>query len=37
MDVPLKPLNPRLYLCQVNIIDDVTGTFAGDFTLPSTV
>ena len=28
MDVPLQPLKPGLYLCQVNIIDDVSGTFA---------
>src|SRR5689334_19381262 len=28
MDVPLQPLNPGLYLSQVNIIDDVSGTFA---------
>jgi len=27
MDVPLQPLKPGLYLCQVNI-DDVSGTFA---------
>ena len=28
MDVPLQPLKPGLYLCQVNIIDDISGTFA---------
>jgi hypothetical protein len=28
MDVPLQPLKPGLYLCQVNIIDDVSGTYA---------
>jgi len=28
MDVPLQPLKPGLYLCQVNILDDVSGTFA---------
>jgi VWFA-related protein len=28
MDVPLQPLKPGLYLCQVNIIDDVAGNFA---------
>jgi len=28
MDLPLQPLKPGLYLCQVNIIDDVSGTFA---------
>jgi VWFA-related protein len=28
MDVPLQALKPGLYLCQVNIIDDVSGTFA---------
>src|SRR5215469_15278976 len=28
MDVPLQALKPGLYLCQVNIIDYVSGTFA---------
>src|SRR5205823_166369 len=28
MDVPLQPLKPGLYLCQLNIIDDISGTFA---------
>jgi hypothetical protein len=28
MDVPLQLLKPGLYVCQVNIIDDVSGTFA---------
>jgi len=28
MDVPLQALKPGLYLCQLNIIDDVSGTFA---------
>jgi len=28
MDVPLQTLKPGLYLCQVNIIDDVAGSFS---------
>ncbi len=28
MDVPLQALKPGLYLCQVNVIDDVSGNFA---------
>jgi VWFA-related protein len=28
IDMPLQPLKPGLYLCQVNVIDDVAGTFA---------
>ncbi len=28
MDLPLQALNPGLYLCQVNVIDDVAGTFS---------
>ena len=28
MDVPLEALKPGLYLCQVNVIDDVSGNFA---------
>ncbi len=28
MDVPLQALKPGLYLCQVNVIDDVAGSFA---------
>ncbi|HEY6946629.1 MAG TPA: VWA domain-containing protein [Candidatus Acidoferrum sp.] len=28
MDVPLQSLKPGLYLCQVNVIDDVAGNFA---------
>lgn len=28
IDVPLQALNPGLYLCQVNVIDDVAGSFA---------
>ena len=28
MDVPLQALKPGLYLCQVNVIDDVAGNFA---------
>ncbi len=28
MDVPLQTLKPGLYLCQVNVIDDVAGNFA---------
>ena len=28
MDVPLQVLKPGLYLCQVNVIDDVAGSFA---------
>ncbi len=28
IDVPLQSLNPGLYLCQVNVIDDVAGSFS---------
>jgi hypothetical protein len=28
MEVPLQALKPGLYLCQVNVIDDVSGNFA---------
>jgi hypothetical protein len=28
MDLPLQSLKPGLYLCQVNVIDDVAGTFS---------
>jgi len=28
MDVPLQRMKPGLYLCQVNVIDDVAGNFA---------
>jgi VWFA-related protein len=28
MDVPLQALKPGLYLCQVNVIDDVAGSFS---------
>jgi VWFA-related protein len=28
MDLPLQPLKPGLYVCQVNVIDDVSGNFA---------
>ncbi|HET7108377.1 MAG TPA: VWA domain-containing protein [Candidatus Acidoferrum sp.] len=28
IDVPLQSLKPGLYLCQVNVIDDVSGTFS---------
>jgi len=28
MDLPLQGLKPGLYLCQVNVIDDVSGSFA---------
>jgi VWFA-related protein len=28
IDFPLQPLKPGLYLCQVNVIDDVAGSFA---------
>jgi VWFA-related protein len=28
MDLPLQSLKPGLYLCQVNVIDDVAGSFA---------
>src|SRR6266478_5469194 len=28
MDLPLEALKPGLYLCQVNVIDDVAGSFA---------
>jgi hypothetical protein len=28
IDMPLQSLKPGLYLCQVNVIDDVAGTFA---------
>ena len=28
IDVPLEALKPGLYLCQVNVIDDVSGNFA---------
>jgi VWFA-related protein len=28
MDLPLQPLKPGLYICQVNVIDDVSGNFA---------
>ena len=28
MDLPLQNLNPGFYLCQVNIIDDVAGSFS---------
>jgi VWFA-related protein len=28
IDLPLQALKPGLYLCQVNVIDDVAGTFA---------
>jgi len=28
IDVPLQALKPGLYLCQVNVIDDVAGSFA---------
>jgi len=28
MDLPLQALKPGLYLCQVNVIDDVAGSFS---------
>ncbi|HKM67616.1 MAG TPA: VWA domain-containing protein [Candidatus Acidoferrum sp.] len=28
IDFPLQPLKPGLYLCQVNVIDDVAGSFS---------
>jgi len=28
IDVPLQSLKPGLYLCQVNVIDDVAGSFS---------
>ena len=28
MDLPLQPLKPGLYICQVNVIDDISGNFA---------
>ena len=28
IDVPLEALKPGLYLCQVNVIEDVSGNFA---------
>jgi len=28
IDLPLLPLKPGLYLCQVNVIDDVAGSFS---------
>jgi len=28
IDLPLQALKPGLYLCQVNVIDDVAGTFS---------
>jgi hypothetical protein len=28
MDLPLQSLKPGLYLCQVNVIDDVAGSFS---------
>jgi VWFA-related protein len=28
IDLPLQPLKPGLYVCQVNVIDDVAGNFA---------
>jgi hypothetical protein len=28
IDVPLQALKPGLYVCQVNVIDDVSGNFA---------
>jgi hypothetical protein len=28
IDLPLQTLKPGLYLCQVNVIDDVAGSFA---------
>jgi VWFA-related protein len=28
MDLPLQPLKPGLYVCQVNVIDDISGNFA---------
>jgi VWFA-related protein len=28
IDLPLQPLKPGLYLCQVNVIDDVAGSFS---------
>jgi len=28
MDLPLQSLKPGLYLCQVNVIDDVVGSFS---------
>ncbi len=27
-DVPLAPLNPGIYVCQVNVIDDAGGSFS---------
>jgi hypothetical protein len=28
IDLPLQALKPGLYVCQVNVIDDVAGNFA---------
>jgi len=28
IDLPLQTLKPGLYLCQVNVIDDVAGSFS---------
>jgi hypothetical protein len=28
IDIPLQALNPGFYTCQVNVIDDVAGSFA---------
>src|SRR6201993_4306248 len=28
IDAPLQPLKPGLYLCQVNVIDDIAGSFS---------
>jgi hypothetical protein len=28
MDLPLQTLKPGLYVCQVNVIDDVAGSFS---------
>jgi hypothetical protein len=28
MDLPLQSLKPGLYLCQINVIDDVAGSFS---------
>jgi hypothetical protein len=28
IDLPLQALKPGLYLCQVNVIDDVAGSFS---------
>jgi hypothetical protein len=28
MDIPLQALKPGFYTCQINVIDDVAGTYA---------